>query len=143
MPHIIVPPLTTSTNHLHLNKLLFSETKKESRHPGAGRGLLFHSANDKVRRTQWMPAFAGMTRLNINFISAVPCTDGCSLLFDICSLLFEKIPQTGDSYHDVYPGAHVRSHFLRDASQRLEPVSSEYVSQIRRHSLFSSVYNSP
>ncbi len=34
-----------------------------------GRGLLFHSANDKVRRTQWIPACAGMTRLNINFLS--------------------------------------------------------------------------
>ena len=38
-----------------------------------GRGLLFHSANDKVRRTQWIPACAGMTSLNINFLSRLCC----------------------------------------------------------------------
>ena len=38
-----------------------------------GRGLLFHSANDKVRGTQWIPACAGMTRLNINFLSRLRC----------------------------------------------------------------------
>ena len=34
---------------------------------------MFHSANDKVRRTQWIPACAGMTRLNINFLSRLRC----------------------------------------------------------------------
>ena len=52
-----------------------------------GRGLLFHSANDKIRRTQWIPACAGMTRLNINFLSRLCCaqTDAlCALLFALC-----------------------------------------------------------
>ena len=64
-----------------------------------GRGLLFHSANDKVCRTQWIPACAGMTRLNINFLSRLCCArfrvpiPACagmtSALIVICSLFIQ------------------------------------------------------
>ena len=48
-------------------------------------------------------------------------------------------------YQDVYPSLHVRTHFLRDGSHFMVPVSSSRCSieQIGTHSLFSRLYNSP